>query len=349
MTTNTSSAVMADYTDAIAALPDEAFLGSLLYFSISAADVHLGNARRDLTAAGLATDGLRKNLRPIDAYKKASKRIDKKLKEVDGVRSEFMVRSVGEDANQAYAHIVLERAQFGAGGKKRRLLYHKVGEIRFTRGKKQADGSYVDHGVEVLRTTSNMPPGQELRADEDQWLTEQLLTFEDHYDHLLNYLDSHAVRTFVREYIYSLSGICVKESGGLYFVKQDHADEIERLATWVRSIGSEFNDLPLLNLGKQKAMIMEAFEDETVKETERLMAEVGKILAEPGRKIEEKTWEGYADTAARLSAKVDEYAAMLGDRADRAVITLELAGQQLESLGTRVKDSKTTQVKLVTT
>lgn len=335
MTTNTSSAVMADYTDAIDSLPTEAFLGSLLYFSISAADVNLANARAELSAANLSTTGLRKNLRPIDAYRKAAKRIEKKLKEVDGIRSEFMVRPVGEDAAQSYAHVVLERAQV-SGGKKRRLLYHKVAELHFTRGRKVGD-DYLDHGVEVRRTTASLPPGSELRTDEDQWLTEQLVTFEDNYTHLLNYMDSHAVRTFVREYVYSLSGICVKESGGLYFVKQEHADEIERLANWVRSIGSEFHDLPLLNLGKQKDMILEAFEEESIKEAERMMAEIAKILGDPNRKIEEKTWDAYAEEAARLSQKVNEYATMLGSRADRAVTTLGVAGQQLTTLASRIK------------
>ena len=61
------------YTEEIAKLPTGAFLGSLLFFSISMADVNLENARRDLEAAGLSTATLRKNLRPVDAFRKAAK------------------------------------------------------------------------------------------------------------------------------------------------------------------------------------------------------------------------------------------------------------------------------------
>lgn len=341
----TDTTVMANYTDAIANLPEEAFLGSLLYFSISNADVNLRNAHRDLAAANLSTDTLRKNLRPVDAFRKATKRFEKKFKPINGVRSELMVRPVGEDGEQAYRHLILERASYQAG-KKRRVFYEKVGEIIFTRGVKE-DGEYQFHGVECRRTTNHL--GEALTQEEDQWLTEQLATFEDHYDHLLHYMDSHAVRTFVREYIYNLSGTCVKESGGLYFVKQSHVDEIQRLAEWVRSVGSEFHSLPLLNLAEQKSMILEAFEEETIKEVERLMGEVGKILSDPDRKIEEKTFDAYADKASALTAKVQEYNTMLGSRAENAILEIQLFGQQVMSLSTRIRESKTTKAKLVAT
>jgi hypothetical protein len=341
----TSTAAVDNYTSAIQNLPQEAFLGSLLFFSISNADVNLANARRDLTALGLSTETLRKNLRPFDAFRKSSKRFEKKFKEHNGIRSEIMVRPVGEDGEQAFRHLVLERADVQAG-KKRRVFYEKVGEITFTRGYKK-DGEYHEHGVECRRTTAHL--GDALTADEDQWLTEQLATFQDNYDHLLHYMDSHAVRTFVREYIYALSGTCVKESGGLYFIKQDHADEVEKLAEWVRSVGSEFHTLPLLNLAEQKDMILEAFEEETIQEVERLMGEVGKILSDPDRKIEEKTFDAYADKAAALAAKVQEYNSMLGARAERAAYEINIYGQQVLSMAGRIRESKTTQIKTVTT
>jgi len=339
----TNASAVGDYTTAIANLPEEAFLGSLLYFSISQADVNLENAHRDLTAAGLSTDTLRKNLRPVDAFRKASKRFEKKFPVRGGIRSELMVRPVGEDGEQSFRHLVLERAVVQAG-KKRRVFYEKVGEITFTRGIKK-DGKYHDHGVECRRTTAHL--GEALTDEEDQWLTEQLATFQDHYDHLLHYMDSHAVRTFVREYIYALSGTCVKESGGLYFIKQDHATDVAKLADWVRSVGSEFHTLPLLNLAEQKDMILEAFEEETIQEVERLMTEVGKILADQDRQIEEKTFDAYADRAAVLAAKVQEYNAMLGSRADRAAYEISIYGQQVLSLAGRIRESKTTQAKTV--
>lgn len=337
----TNTAAMVDYTSAIENLPDEYFLGSLLYFSISQADVNLEDARTNLTNANLATDTLRKNLRPIDAFRKSSKRFEKKFPLRDGIRSELMVRSVGEDGEQAFRHLVLERAVMEAG-KKRRVFYEKVGEVTFTRGIKK-DGEYVDHSVECRRTTGHL--GEALTNEEDQWLTEQLATFQDNYDHLLHFMDSHAVRTFVREYIYALSGVCVKESGGLYFIKQDKVDEINRLAQWVRSVGSEFHTVRLLNLKESRDDIAQAFQEESLEEIERLMGEVQKILANPDRTIEEKTFDAYADKAAVIAAKIQEYHTMLGDRADEAEAHLSLFGQQVLALSSRIRESRTTQAK----
>ena len=231
MNTKTHAAPISGYTDAIANLPTEAFLGSLIYFSISGADVNLENAKRDLAALGLVSVTLRKNLRPVDAFRKATNEFKHRFSESSvGIRSELMVRSVGEDGQQSYRHLVLERTAVQEG-KRRRLFYDKVGELTFTRGTKK-NGEYEGHGVEARRMTNNI--ASPLTIEEDQWLTEKLVTFQDRYNHLLRYMDSHAVRTFVREYIYELSGICVKGSGGLYFVGQQHAEEIAKLQTWVK-------------------------------------------------------------------------------------------------------------------
>lgn len=342
MTVDTT--VMDKYTQAINELPEECFLGSLLYFSISQADVNLKNAHSDLQALGLNTDGLRKNLRPVDAFRKATKRFEKKFKPVNGVRSELLVRPVGEDGVEAYRHLILERA-IVQQGKKRRILYEKVGEITFTRGKKdRKTGEYSDHGVQCRRTTNNI--GEDLTDEEDQWLTEQLTTFEDHYNHLLHYMDSHAVRTFVREFVYRLSGTSVKESGGLYFVAQEHVDEIMKLASWVRGVGSEFKTVRLLNLADQREMIMEAFEEETVREVERLMGEVAKILTNPDRKIEESTYDQYANRAVELADKVKKYNDLLGEKAEQAAASISIYGQQMLTLSTRIRESRTHTAKI---
>lgn len=339
----TSTTSMASYTDAITNLPTEAFLGSLLWFSISEADVNLDTARQELANNNLATDTLRDNLRPVDAFKKSTREFGVKFKEVNGVKSELMVRPVGEDGEFSHRHLILERAVVKAG-QKRRVFYEKVGEIVFTRGVKKK-GEYSGYGVEARRTTSNL--SSPLTPEEDTWLTEHLDSFEDRFDHFLTHLDSHAVRTYVREYIKNLSGTLVKESGSLYFVKQDHVEEVERLSKWVQSIGSQFHFLPLLNIAEQRQMILEAFEDETLKETERLMGEVGKILADPSRQIEEKTFDAYGLRAAELTSKVNEYNSMLGARADRAQAEIQLFASQVITLAGRIRESKTHTAKVV--
>lgn len=331
------------YTQAIDNLPDEAFLGVLLWFSVSQADVNLKEAHDHLTSLGLNTSNMRQVLRPVDAFRKSTREFAHKFKPVDGIRSEIMVRPVGEDGDQAYRHLILERAVV-EGGKKRRVFYEKVGEVVFTRGTKK-NGEYSGYRVESMRTTQNL--GQPLTDAEDQWLTSHLADFQDRFDHLLHYMDSHAVRSFVRDYIGGLSGTCVKESGGLYFVRQDHADTVRKLGEWVRGLGSEFHQLPLLNLVEQRQMIMSAFEDETIKEVERLMGEVANILSDPSRSVEERTYDSYGLKAAELSAKVKEYNTMLGARAERASTEIGLYATQVLQLAGRIRQPRTTKAKVL--
>lgn len=339
--TNTNT--MINYTSAIENLPDGAFLGSLVWFTIADADVNLVSAQTDLVTLGLSVDTMRKILRPVDAFRKATRELAHKFPAVEGVRSELLVRPVGEDGEQAHRHLILERAVIQAG-KKRRVFYEKVGEIIFNRGVK-VNGEYTGYSAESRRTTTHLV--EPLTDQEDRWLNDGLDGFEDRFVHLLHYMDSHAVRSFVRDYIDRLSGTCVKESGGLYFVSQDHVEELGRLGTWVRSINSQWHGLPLLNLADQRQMILDAFEDETIKEVARLMGEVGKILADPERSIEEKTFDTYGMRAAELSQKVNEYNGMLGARADRASIEISMYANQVMELAGRIKDSRTTKAKVI--
>ena len=334
--TTTNPAAVDKYAKAIENLPEEAFLGSLLYFSISQADVHLERARAALEQAGLDTSHLRKNLRPIDAFRKATKAFSKKFQGDDDVRTEFLVRPVGDDNERIYVHLILERFAVRSG-KKRRLFYEKVGELTLNRGVKK-DGEYSGHSVESRRLTASLE--SPLTTQEDQWLTERLAVFADDFEHRLTHMDSHAVRTFVRESIYGLSGCCVKESGGLYFIKQEHAGTVADLQTWVQNIGSEFHALPLLNLADQREMIMEAFEEEALGEIDRLMGEVADILKDTDRKIEPKTFNGYLEEADRLRNKIKEYDDMLDSRSLRATAQLGIYSKQVMSLTSRVKEPR---------
>lgn len=330
-----NQAVLHNYTDAIAALPQEAFLGSLVFFTITNADVNLTDAYKAVEALGLPTTRLPDVLRPVDAFSKAAKEFGHKFPAQDGVRSEIMVRPVGADGEQVHRHVILERAVIERG-KKRRIAYDKVGELVFTRGSK-VKGEYSGYGVSARETTEFV--SKALSEDEAGWITARIDTFQSRFDHLLNYMDSHAVRTFVRETVYDLSGVCVRQSGGLYFVRQDHADKVNALKAWTESIYSEFHALPLLNLGEQRDMILSAFEDEAVAEVERLMGEVNKILSDPNRTIEAKTFDAYGLRAAELSARVGEYNSMLGARADRAAIEIDMYTQQVLTLSGRIRET----------
>lgn len=328
-----------NYTSAIEALPEKAFLGSLVFFSISSADVHLTNARQELIDAGLPIDGLRKNLRPIDAYSKATKlfahKLDMRAESSGGIRREFLVRALGEDEEEVIREVVLERAVINpTTGQQRQLYYEPVARLYLVRGVKK-QGVYTGHSVYAEQ---KMGIVRDQMSDAERLHLDTMLgRFPDRFDHLLNYMDSHAVRTYVRTVIEKLDGVLVKESGGLYFIAQEHVEKLNALQAWVRQIGSEFHSLPLLNLADQRQMIVEALEEETVTEVARMMRDIKDILADPERVIEQRTFDAYGLRGAELAARVDEYASMLGARATDAETQIKIFTGQLMALTGRIK------------
>lgn len=317
-------------------IPDEALLGSIIWFSISEADVELEQARKDLEALGLSTATLRKRLRPIDAFKKASNTLAKNnIRSANGLESNIMVRPVGQDTESSHRHVILERVQTGKG-KRRKLAYDGLVEMVYNRGTRKGDEVTGD-SIEI---TVREPAGLDLTDEERTWIEEKVPRIQAEFEHWCTHLDSHAVRTFVRDYINGLSGTLVKESGSVYFVRQSHADTIRALAQWVKSIGSDFHHLPLIDLVDQREMIVEAFEQETLKETQRLSAELSKILSNPTRTITEDTFNAYSTKAAELIAKTTEYEDMLGSKLDSTRIELDVFKKQTLQLISRIKKPK---------
>jgi hypothetical protein len=318
-------------------IPGDAILGSLIWFSISNADVSLDEAREALTTLGLSTGTLRRRLRAIDAFKKASNSLARSnLFHSDGIESNFLVRQVGQDADASHRHVILERVSTQTG-KRRKLSYDKVAELVYTRGAYDTDG--VTTVGDSLEVNATMPAGLELSKEEQAWLDANLPVVHERVEHWKTHLDSHAVRSFVREYIYLLAGTCVRESGGVYFISQKHAETISKLTQWVRSIGSDLHSLPLLDLVDQREMLLRAFEEETMSEVDRLSGEMSKILGSD-KSITQATFDSYIAQAVNLMAKSDEYAGMLNARLDDTNIRLEMFKRQTLTLSGRVKQPK---------
>jgi len=322
-------AAIQSYTQAIANLPPEAFLGSLVFYTITQADVELKTAHDSIAALKLSTDGLRRSIRPTDAFAKAARECAHKFPTDGAVRSEVLVRPFGLDEDTVSQAMMLERFEQNKDGKKRRISYDKIAELTLVRGEREK-GVYIGHGVEAVATE-----GVALSSEELSWLLNTLDGFSYHYHHHLTHLDSHAVRSFLRGYIDRLEGVCVRESGGMYFVKQEHSDEIGRLASWVQAIGSKFDEIGLLDIPKNRRMILAALEDEAVTEIERLMLEVAEIL-KSDRRIEPKTFNRYSVRAAELKEQLKDYSNRLGARAERADLEVSIFAQQLHKLLGRI-------------
>lgn len=319
-------------------IPEEYLLGNILWFSISEADVHYETAKRELENRGLSTEYLRKRLRPIDAFKKAARDIERKFPmRDDGIQSRFMANPVGHDRETSHRHVVLERAHV-ATGKKRRLVYDTLTELVFHRGEINEEGEYHGFRIDIIRKNLNLLD-IELTDQEDAWLESMLNGMVSRFDHYRTHLDSHAVRSYVRDHLNGLFATCVKSNGGVYFVQQKHTDTVAALSDWVRSIGSEFHMMPLVDLGDQRQMVRDAYEDEVIGEVERLSSEIAKVLNK-GSTITEGTFDAYNDRVAELMGKHREYSEMLDDKLQMAQERIDIFKRQTLTLVDRIKTPK---------
>lgn len=316
------------YNAAAAAVPEEALLGSLVWYTLSEVDIEYESAKKELEARGLDSAPL-KPIRPVDAYRLATKELKRSFPATSGVKLNIMVRNVGHDSDTAYRQIVCERVSNRAG-ERRRLIYDPSAELIYHRGTRNKEGKIVGDRVEIIRRT---PPGLERDMTDEQraWLDRKLDELPERFRHLRTHLGSHKVRNFVREYLYSLGAVAVRESGGVYFVRQSRSKEMGELGEWIREIGSSFHETPLLDLVNQREMLARAFEEEAIKEVEVLSKQIDEILADAGRKVRETTFDDFALRAAELTAKAKEYADMLD-------IKSEIAHKRIENFKHKTMD-----------
>lgn len=331
MSPSTAVAMQAHAT-AASELPDSYFLGQVVAFTIREADVNLEVMRQELTTRELRADLLKKKLRRIDAFKKATTQIATRFTKFSDHQNAVIIRPVGQDDSEAHRHVLFERTVWRVG-QQRRVEHETIYRLMYDRGERDADGTVTRDHIEVEK---QVVPGLHLTDEERTWLDQVIGddgdALRERVEHHCAHLDSHGVRTFVRDYLHALDAINVKGStgGGVYFVPQTHVGELRVLAEYVRSIGSTMHLIPVLDIVELRDMLEEAFVADTLEDLRAASAEIHKILAEPDRGITGETYQGYADRAAAILAKSSEYESLLERTLEST--TLELNVFKLKTL-----------------
>lgn len=327
-----------DYSTAAAALPDEYFLGQVVTFTVHDRDIDRDALEAMINQRNLRTDRLKRRIRPIDAFKKAANDVATRFPRAAEAQHAFLVRPVGQDSQESHRHVVFERAMFKSG-QKRRVEHDEVLRLIYNRGHRDAEGKTVGDDVWVEPI---WVPGLHLDAAEQEWLDAMVgdkgKALIARYRHNCTHLDGHAIRSFVREYVMDLGAISLKSGyGGLYFVRQAHAEELRDLMQLVKDIGSEMHLIPLLDIVDQRDMLAEAFIADTMEEIRQASAAMSKILADEGRYINESTYDEFAGRAGELLQKASDYHGLLDRNLDRAVDEIKLFKRRTLKLSDRIR------------
>lgn len=129
---------------------------------------------------------------------------------------------------------------------------------------------------------------------------------------------------------YMLKGVRLR--GAVYFVAYEYADELEALDAVINGVEeADFHMLPLIDDQKQRNMLKNAFEDESMDQAHQLMAEIAELL-ESNKNVPAKKFADIQMRYSLMKDKMSEYGKLLNDSLSNAQESLTICNKQLAAL-----------------
>lgn len=311
------------YLDEAGSLPDDALLGHLVLFRITDGEYQREDIEKWFEELHLNPGFVPVPNKAIDAYKKATSEGDEfEYDLANGTTAHVLVRDVTSDAATVTRHLIREIRDAA----RRRLAYGKIGEATFYRA--TVKGGKIEPGSERFRLTVDNDQLIQNERGPMQSLVEKITQA---YNRHVSYMDGDKVRAMVREYVKYLNGVALKD--GIYFVHVTRHDELNRLSELVDRLGGgcKMDLIPMVNLGQQRDMVVEAFQAEAEKALTEIVKEIQHIRTT--RKT--VTPDAYAKVKAKYDlviTRAKEYTRTLNVSQDRTAGAAEVALDSLAEL-----------------
>lgn len=316
-----SVTVLDDYRDQLADLPADRFIGSITWYTIAASAVTREELVDWFDELGLDPVHLPHPIKPVDAFRAASTDATATYGLPGGRHATLMVREVASTRDEVARHIMRETCD----PQGRRLAYDKVGDAVFRRNPAQLD-------LDIDRSL--------LGPDEQRHAEVVCETIRERYTTMSTHLQAQALRAVVRSYLLSLNAVAVRPSGGVYYVHVSRQDALTQLETLVSRFSptSMLHSLPLIDTGKQRRMIGQAFADEveaTVNGLLRRIAEENERALMGGGTIPPTVYQQLRAQYEEVVIRTREFTQILGQTEGRATAALELAVNALCAMTSR--------------
>lgn len=277
-------------------------LGYLTWYSVSDVRVSHGDVVRALVNAGIDTN-LPLPPKDADIFRRVCTKSERKKVPTDdeGIYENYLVRDLNADTEKVYRRVVGEKVD----AKGRRLGYEQLYDVTFDKKTSKI--------TERKLGPANVVAEEIVKAIKQGFLAER------------GTLNSYAVREWIRHFVMSLSATQVRPGGGVYFVAEQHHEKVEALEKFCTALpGSvEFHYLPLIDDGKQRAMLRRAFEAEASDEIDKMLVEITEIKA-GGKKITQSRYEDYLNKYHALTDRATEYGELLEEKLSTTHSRLEV-------------------------
>lgn len=233
----------------------------------------------------------------------------------------YVMRDAGYDPNFVHRRIIEEKVD----SKDHSLGFRDLGHAVFSK-----------EGVSAVYTRSaSFPVG-----DPSQPYWEMMQERIDNFmAQKMTSVAAIAIREGARKALENkLLGVKVREGGGVYFVAADKVEPVEALDRLLNSIpDASCHILPLVDDVRQRQMLKEAFETETVEETSELIGEIAELLASD-KNIPAKTFLSIQQRYVDKRDKLKEYSTLLNDALERSETILMACNAQLAALLDKASD-----------
>lgn len=322
----------ADYQAHLAGMDESSFIGVMLYYEFRQPRVTHDDLVQFFTDLGLVEDFLPPEIKPVDAYRRATGADAKMHYDLSpDEHVELFVKEVDSDKDAVRRHIV--RVVRDTKGK--RLEYDTVGEANYYRASRTAQRQGT--GGESVKFNVI---ARKLSGEEEQKVRDFIKEMQGDYTFFRMYYYTQAVRDMVRKYVESLNAIKVRGSGSVYFVHRSRWDTINRLVELVNErIGSgcRIHTVPLIDTQYQRDMLSEAYQDEVETSVDRLLGRIAKVNQKYGGSVPVSKYSGLSQEWQDLTDRSREYSDIFSTRQDRAASALELAMEGLMDMTERLE------------
>lgn len=311
--TDTSTTFQAYKTRLEAPDGSVALLGNLCFYSVRS-DLRVTHAdfMNKLTVCGL-DDVAPKIPRDDDVFRRVCTEAQRKRVPTDDpeIYENYLIRDVKRSNKVVYKQIVVE--QVNAVNK--RLGYEPIIELKFELGL-----------ITPTQLSGIVSP--------EMWDLANHIISE--YHTLRGCLNDYAVRETMRRVLLNADATVVRDGGGVYFVsaaKSEAVANLEDLALMMD--GVQIGVIPLIDDERQRAMIKEAFENDTVGAIDSTLDAIDKMMKGP--EITQKAYAKLFQEQQDLARKTKEYAEILDAELSTANVRLAAHSNALRRLLDHVK------------
>jgi hypothetical protein len=195
-----------------------------------------------------------------------------------------------------------------------------VQAVREIKGDKQNEYHFLFSMVARGMDNKNLTVGfAKIDPDGGKKVAEKMRELEQYaqqgWEEYSKFITAKQLTSCLRSLVFHMKGTMLKESGGLYFLPEEHAEAFEKIAGAIEASGSEARfTTGMTDLSMNKRMfqrVMESLESEILAETQQMQDEVA-ALADGSKRMRKNGIERRLQDICDWTEKVKYYEELMG-------------------------------------